>query len=107
MISRAEIPQEFSSHRFFRIYLVSREDLFLFKSVTSIERVRDIEDLIVLVETGLDYEVIIRELENQLSKDDSLRSLIPMTIHQLDLLMEQIGTVKGLIHLMEYLIGRD
>jgi len=47
MITRAEIPEEFSSHEIFKIYLVSREDLFLFKSITSIER--DVEDLITVV----------------------------------------------------------
>ena len=47
MIARAEIPEEFSSHEIFEIYLVSREDLFLFKSITSIER--DVEDLITVV----------------------------------------------------------
>ncbi|NJF25169.1 hypothetical protein [Thermococcus sp. Bubb.Bath] len=103
MVSRAEVPGEFSSHELFRIHLVSKEDIFLFKSVTSMERVRDLEDLIALVETGLDYEIIINELENQLSKDESLRSLVPRIIHRTDLLTKQIGTVRGLIHLMEYL----
>ncbi|KUH34410.1 hypothetical protein APY94_01900 [Thermococcus celericrescens] len=103
MVSRAEVPGEFSSHELFRIHLVSKEDIFLFKSVTSMERVRDLEDLIALVETGLDYEIIIHELENQLSKDESLRSLVPRIIHSVDLLMQQIGAVKGLIHLRGYL----
>lgn len=103
MVSRAEIPEKFSSHEFFRVQLVSKEDIFLFKTVTSMERVRDIEDLIALVETGLDYEVIIQELKNQLSKDESLKSLAPVIIHHVDVLIQQIGTVKGLIHLMQYL----
>ncbi len=73
MIARAEIPEEFSSHELFRIYLVSKEDIFLFKSITSIERVRDVEDLMMLVETGLNFEIIIQELKNQLSMDNSLK----------------------------------
>ena len=103
MISRAEIPEEFASHEFFRVYLVSKGDIFLFKSVTSMERVRDVEDLITLVETGLEYNSIIQELENQLSMDDSLKSLIPEITERIEILMQQTGTVKGLIHLREYL----
>ena len=103
MVSRAEAPEEFGFHEWFRVMLVSKEDIFLFKSVTSMERVRDVEDLIVLVESGLDYSIIIHELENQLSKDESLSSLVPRIIYRVDLLMKQIGTVKGLIHLVEYL----
>ncbi|WP_297067291.1 hypothetical protein [Thermococcus sp.] len=103
MVSRAEAPEEFGSHEWFKVLLVSKEDIFLFKSVTSLERVRDLEDLIALVETGLDYETIINELETQLSKDESLRSLVPRIIHRVDLLTKQIGTVKGLIHLREHL----
>ncbi len=74
MVSRAEAPEEFSSHEWFKILLVSKEDIFLFKSVTSLERVRDLEDLIALVETGLDYEIIIHELEAQLSKMNRLEA---------------------------------
>jgi len=103
MVSRAEVPEEFKSHELFKVYLLSKEDIFLFKSVTSVERVRDIGDLIALVETGLDYEVIIQELENQLSRDESLRSLVSLIMHRVDLLMKQTGTVKGLVHIMEYL----
>ena len=103
MVLRAEVPVEFESHEFFEVYLISKEDIFLFKSVTSTERVRDIEDLIALVETGLDYSTIIQELENQLSMDESLKDLIQLMMHRVDLLMSQIGTVKGLIHLREYL----
>ncbi|MCD6142957.1 hypothetical protein [Thermococcus sp.] len=103
MVLRAEVPGEFESHEFFEVYLISKEDIFLFKSVTSTERVRDIEDLIALVETGLDYSIIIQELENQISMDEFLKDLIQLMMHRVDLLMSQIGTVKGLIHLREYL----
>ena len=58
---------------------------------------------ITLVETGLEYNLIIQELENQLSKDDSLKSLIPEMIDRVEILMQQTGTVKGLIYLREYL----
>jgi len=65
--------------------------------------VRDVEDLIMLVETGLDFETIIQELKNQLSMDSSLKILIPGILDRIDDVMEQIGTVKGLIHLKEHL----
>jgi len=103
MIARSEVPGEFLSHELFEIYLVSKEDIFLFKSITSIERVRDVEDLIMLVETGLDFEIIIQEFENQLSMDCSLKVLIPEILYRIDVLMEQIGAVKGLVHFKEYL----
>ncbi|AGK60098.1 hypothetical protein Asulf_00062 [Archaeoglobus sulfaticallidus PM70-1] len=103
MVARAEVPGEFSSHELFEIYLVSKEDIFLFKTITSIERVRDVEDLVMLVEAGLDFEIIIQELKNQLSMDNSLRILIPGILDRIDVLMEQIGTVKGLVHFKEYL----
>jgi len=103
MVSRVEVPKEFASHEFFRIYLVSKEDIFLFKSVTSIERTRDVGDLVTLVETGLKYDLIIQEFENQLSMDDSLKILISEMIERVDTLMRQSGTVKGLNHFRKYL----
>jgi len=103
MALRAEPVKEFESHEFFGVYLVSKEDLFLFKSVTSAERVRDIEDLIVLVETGLGYDVIIQELERQLSRDESLRTLLSVIRGRIDLLAGRIGAVKGLVNLREFL----
>ena len=57
------------------------------------ERVRDVGDLITLVETGLEYDLIIRELEKQLSMDDSLEGLISEMIERVELLMQQTGTV--------------
>ena len=82
---------------------MSKEDIFLFKSVTSIERTRDVGDLLTLVETGLKYDLIIQEFENQLSMDDSLKILISEMIERVDTLMRQTGTVKGLNHFRKYL----
>ena len=48
MIQRAEIIQEFTQHELFKIHLISKEDIFLFKCITSLERIRDTEDLITL-----------------------------------------------------------
>lgn len=45
------------------VSLVSPEDVFLFKSVAG--RTDDIEDMAVLVQTGLDFETIEAEIETQ------------------------------------------
>jgi hypothetical protein len=54
MVARARV-QEFSSHDI-RYILFQRKTSSCLKA--SIERVRDVEDLIMLVETGLDFEII-------------------------------------------------
>jgi hypothetical protein len=46
---------------------------------------------------------MIQELKNQLSIDNSLKILIPGILDRIGVLMEQIGTVKGLVHLKEHL----
>ena len=46
------------------VYALSNEDIFLFKGVSG--RTRDISDMINLVETGLAFDVIIKEFQNQL-----------------------------------------
>jgi hypothetical protein len=46
------------------VALVSAEDVFLFKSVAG--RTDDIDDMFTLVQTGLDFEVIEAELEQQI-----------------------------------------
>jgi ribosome assembly protein YihI (activator of Der GTPase) len=51
----------------------------------------------------LDFETIIQEFENQLSMDCSLKVLISEILYRIDVLMEQIGAVKGLVHFKEYL----
>ena len=103
MIQRAEIIPEFSQHRFFKIYLISKEDIFLFKCVTSLERIRDTEDLITLIEMGLDYNLIIEELKHQLSKNpDSLR-LKTLIQNRIENILEYIGEIKGLKAILQYL----
>lgn len=46
------------------VAVVSAEDIFLFKSVAG--RTDDIEDMFALVQTDLDFDVIERELEQQI-----------------------------------------
>ncbi len=48
------------------VRLVSNEDIFLFKLIAG--RDDDIEDMNVLVQTGLDYDVIEEELEAQIDR---------------------------------------
>lgn len=45
------------------VRLVSAEDIFLFKSVAG--RADDIEDMTTLVQTGLDFDTILKELRHQ------------------------------------------
>lgn len=46
-----------------RVFLVSNEDIFLFKSIT--ERSKDLDDMASLARTGLRWETIYREAEEQ------------------------------------------
>lgn len=55
--------QQFLSSEYFSVGLVSFEDIFLFKAVA--ERPDDIGDMATLVQTGLDFDVIDKELERQ------------------------------------------
>jgi len=48
------------------VQLVSNEDIFLFKMIAG--RDDDIEDMNVLVQAGLDYDVIRDELEVQIDR---------------------------------------
>lgn len=46
------------------VYLCSNEDVFLFKTMT--ERIGDIEDCISLSKRGIEWEIILDELKNQI-----------------------------------------
>jgi len=46
------------------VYALSNEDIFLFKGVS--RRSRDVKDMVQLVETGLAFDVMIEEFQNQL-----------------------------------------
>ncbi len=46
------------------VYLCSNEDVFLFKTMT--ERSGDIEDCISLAKRGVEWEIILDELKNQI-----------------------------------------
>ncbi|MCK5107850.1 MAG: hypothetical protein KAQ83_03925 [Nanoarchaeota archaeon] len=53
-----------------KVFLVSNEDIFLFKTMT--EREGDLEDCISLAKGGLNWDIVLEELQNQinLSKKD-------------------------------------
>ncbi len=65
MKNRSVLPSEFEDFEILRVRLVSLEDIFLFKGVTSLGRVKDIDDLLRLLEHGVDFEVMLGELNNQ------------------------------------------
>lgn len=52
------------------VFLCSNEDIFIFKSIT--ERSGDLEDCIALAKRGINWEIILHELQNQIqhSKED-------------------------------------
>jgi len=58
-------------------------------------------DLITLIETGLNFDLIIQELGNQLSMDHSLYALIPEMSDRIEALMEETGIVEGLNRLKD------
>lgn len=60
MIRRAELVDRWGG---VTLYICSREDIFLLKSVT--ERSRDLDDMIVLFRKGLERDIILGECEDQ------------------------------------------
>jgi hypothetical protein len=56
------------------LYVCSREDLFLLKSVT--ERNRDLDDMIVLYRKGIDKEILLTECRSQSRHDDPIEGRI-------------------------------
>lgn len=60
MIRRAELVDRWGG---VALYICSREDIFLLKSVT--ERSRDLDDMIVLFRKGLERDTILGECEDQ------------------------------------------
>ena len=60
MIERSELY--FGEGRL-KAYVLSKEDVFLLKSVT--DRDRDLEDMALLARSGIDYEAVLKECEKQ------------------------------------------
>lgn len=59
----AQRSEDFISTSYFSVGLVSLEDIFLFKAVA--ERPDDIGDMATLVQTSLEFDVIVEEIEQQ------------------------------------------
>lgn len=64
-----------------RLNLVSPEDIFLFKSVT--ERAGDLDDMALLAERGLDWDVILSECVHQ-SGDVILEASLAVRLQELE-----------------------
>jgi len=69
------------------INLISPEDIFLFKSVT--ERTGDLDDMALLAERGLDWEVVLSECVRQ-SGDVILEAYLAIRLQELE-------DVKGIV----------
>ena len=63
MIFRSKIELNLSN---LKLYVLSKEDIFVFKSIT--EREGDIEDSAKIVEQGVDWKIIKNELQSQIKK---------------------------------------
>lgn len=63
MKSRAVLHKEYGK---LRLYLASKEDVYLFKAVTDRPFPRDYEDLLTLQQSGLDWKAVILEYEKQI-----------------------------------------
>ncbi|MBU1157709.1 MAG: hypothetical protein KKE24_00015 [Candidatus Thermoplasmatota archaeon] len=71
MIRRAERVDEWGE---LVLYICSREDIFLLKSVT--ERSRDLDDMIALFRKGLSRDIILEECDNQTDPEGLRKSSI-------------------------------
>lgn len=92
IMRRAFIPEEFKILERIKIHLVSPEDIFLFKGVTALGRSKDIDDMLRLIEMGIDFKVVLKEIEVQkevigLERFEQLMSLF----------LEKMITVRGIL----------
>ncbi len=75
-----------------RINLVSPEDTFLFKSVT--ERAGDLDDMALLAERSLDWDVILSECVHQ-SRDVILGAFLAIRLQELDEAKGIVSPIKA------------
>ncbi|MCJ2512284.1 MAG: hypothetical protein LN409_02890 [Candidatus Thermoplasmatota archaeon] len=75
-----------------KINLVSPEDIFLFKSVT--ERAGDLDDMALLAERGLDWDVILGECVYQ-SRDAILEAFLAIRLQELEDEKGIVAPIKG------------
>ncbi|WP_251949775.1 hypothetical protein [Thermococcus argininiproducens] len=94
---RSIIPDEFMNLKVLRVQLVSLEDIFLFKGVTSLSRIKDIDDLLRLLEHGIDFSIILDELNSQkvLIEPERFEWLIGL-LYEKSLMLKDILVERGL-----------
>ena len=97
MKTRSIIPNEFRNLKVLRIQLVSLEDIFLFKGVTSLSRIKDIDDLLRLLEHGINFSTILDELNAQkaLIEPDKFEWLVGLFYEKL-LMLRNMLAERGL-----------
>lgn len=101
MISRCtEMQSDFKN---LKIFLLSKEDVFLFKGIT--ERERDLEDMHTLYLQGLDFEIIKDEIKWQSENSDI--AWIAYLFQRLMKLQEEYGIVVPNIKEIEKLAEED
>jgi len=72
MVKRAELYKKYGD---LSVYLLSREDIFLFKALASAARKRDLDDM-KLIYPGLDWAAIQKELFSQQLSSELIEHLI-------------------------------
>nr|QEK15448.1 hypothetical protein FPV09_10520 [Thermococcus aciditolerans] len=92
MKERAIIPEEFKDLEKLKIHLVSLEDIFLFKGVTSLGRSKDIDDILQLLEAGIDFDVVLDEVKVQ------KEAIEPERFERLaDILLEKMISIQKIL----------
>ncbi len=86
-----------------KLFLLSKEDIFLFKGIT--ERERDLEDMHILYLQGLDFEVIKEEIKWQ--SENSNIAWIAYLFQRLMRLQEDYGIVVPNIKEIEKMAEED
>ncbi|NJE04106.1 hypothetical protein [Thermococcus sp. MV11] len=92
IMKRAFIPNEFKGLEKLKVHLVSPEDIFLFKGVTSLGRSKDIDDILRLLELGIDFGIVLEEVNAQ--KEVIERERFE---HLADLLLEKMISVQKIL----------
>ncbi|MCL5011500.1 MAG: hypothetical protein M1594_01235 [Candidatus Marsarchaeota archaeon] len=73
MKARAE---KYNDYNLLSVFLASKEDIYLFKAITSRPFPRDYEDLITLQQTGLNWSAIISEYKAQVKGREIEKNLL-------------------------------
>ncbi len=93
MKERAELHKEYGR---LRLFLASKEDVFLFKAITDRPFPRDYEDLLTLQQSGLDWKAVINEYKLQV-KGSKLEKNLSKKLSEL----KKTGTINPLMREMK------